>query len=131
MLQKERQMPINGDRLRRIREKRGLSQRELARLCHIGEMQIYRYENGKGEPSADFLARIARQLDVSTDYLLNLSNNEVGLLREEPLTVEQRRLLLAFNNHDARYFTLLVAKWLQEKLDSDVDLSGSEETPEL
>lgn len=129
MLQKERQMPINGDRLRRMREKRGLSQRDLARLCHIGETQIYRYENGKGEPSADFLARIARQLEVSTDYLLNLSNDEVGYLRETPLTVEERRLLMAFNNQDARYLTLLVAKWLQEKLDSDIDLADPEETP--
>lgn len=129
MLVKERQMPINGDRLRRIREKRGLSQRELARLCHLGEMQIYRYENGKGEPSADFLARIARQLEVSTDYLLNLSSDEVGHLREAPLTVEERRLLTAFANQDARYLTLLVAKWLQEKLDSDVDLTDGEQLP--
>jgi transcriptional regulator with XRE-family HTH domain len=89
-------------------------------------MQIYRYEKGKGEPSADYLARIARQLEVSTDYLLGLSDDEVGLLRETPLTVEQRRLLTAFANQDARYFTLLVAQWLQEKLDSDIDLTDGE-----
>src|SRR4051812_37047705 len=114
MAQRERSMPIHGDRLRKIRDKRGLSQRELARLCNIGEAQIYRYENSKGEPSADYLARIARQLEVSTDYLLGLSGDEVGHLREEPLTVDQRRLLLAYANQDARFFAMTITRWLQE-----------------
>jgi len=119
-------MPLNAAKLRKMREKRGLSQRELARLCNIGETQIYRYENEKGEPSADFLARIARRLEVSTDYLLDLTDDEVGHLREEPLTVEQRRLLLALMDQDARYLMLLASNWLEEKLDSDPDLLGGD-----
>jgi transcriptional regulator with XRE-family HTH domain len=63
---------MRGDRLREIREQRHISQRELAARCGIGERQIWRYENGESEPSASHVAKIARELFISADYLLGL-----------------------------------------------------------
>jgi transcriptional regulator with XRE-family HTH domain len=90
MPRRSRLMPLQIDRLRAIREKRGLTQRELARRCGFGETQIYRYENGRGDPSSDHLARIARELRVSTDYLVGISENETGQLSENTLSPEEQ-----------------------------------------
>ena len=59
-----------GERLKALREKAGLSQRELARLAGIEAMQISRYERGVGYPAVKTLIAIARTLDVGLDYLL-------------------------------------------------------------
>jgi DNA-binding XRE family transcriptional regulator len=41
-----------GERIRKIREKHQLTQRELGALCGLGDKQIWRYENGLSEPTS-------------------------------------------------------------------------------
>ena len=72
-----------GKRLREIREKRGLSQVQLAKMiAKIGVIQyckseaIGRYERGDRFPSAYKLRDICVALNVSADYLLGLSDKE-------------------------------------------------------
>src|SRR5258706_8559812 len=88
-------MPLNRKRLRDIREKRELSQRQLSRRCGFGDTMIWRYENGDGDPSSDHLVKIARQLRVSSDYLLDLSDEELGHLSpgEKGLTEDEKTFL--------------------------------------
>ena len=59
-----------GNKLRRLREDRGLSQRELARLIGIGVMQINRYERGISVPSATVLPQISRLFQMTVDQLI-------------------------------------------------------------
>ena len=59
-----------GTRLRALREKAALTQRELARLAGIEAMQISRYERGVGYPAVETLLALAKTLDVDLDYLL-------------------------------------------------------------
>ena len=80
-----RGMSLLIERLRETRELKGFSQRELARLCGLGENQIHRYETGKSDPSATHLKLIADKLGVSTDYLLGLSNEPHGQLVQSDL----------------------------------------------
>ena len=49
-------------------KKHGMSIKELARKAQIGENSIYRWKTIK--PSTQSLTKVARQLHVSTDYLL-------------------------------------------------------------
>jgi len=57
-------------RLRLLREKRDVSQRELAELLQIDVMQISRYERGLSVPSAETLVRMAQMLQTTIDELL-------------------------------------------------------------
>src|SRR5258706_2829287 len=84
------------DRLKSLREQRGLSQRELARLCGLGEIQINKYENGLSDPSSTNLTAIARQLEVSTDYLVGLTDDPHLLVREPELNPDERVVLETF-----------------------------------
>lgn len=59
-----------GDRLRAFREKRGLTQRDLARSLGVTLMLISRYEHGVHIPTAEKIVALARILRVTADALL-------------------------------------------------------------
>ncbi len=80
-------------RLREIREKKGLTQRELARRCKLGINQINRYENGTSDPISDNLRTIAQELEVSTDYLLGLTDEPQGLMPPGEINSDEREIL--------------------------------------
>ena len=86
---------MRADRLKEIRELRQLSQRELAARCGMGEKQIWRYENGETDPGSEQVARIARELDISADYLLGLSDESPLHFRESDLSPMERKLISA------------------------------------
>lgn len=68
-----------GERLQEEREKKGLTREKLASMTDVIANTIYRIEKGISNPSAEVIAKIAKILDVSTDYLLGLhdiSDNE-------------------------------------------------------
>jgi transcriptional regulator with XRE-family HTH domain len=60
-------------RLRESREKRGISQQELSRLCGLNSNQISRYERGTQEPALFIMRCIAETLGVSLDYLVGIT----------------------------------------------------------
>lgn len=62
------------DRIKQVREQLGLTQDELAELVGAEALQIWRWENNKNKPSADWIANLAEALSVSADYLLGLSD---------------------------------------------------------
>ena len=57
-------------RLRKTREARGLTQRELAERIKMEPAQVTRYERGQFLPNAETLVAISRVLQVETDFLL-------------------------------------------------------------
>src|SRR4051794_3517741 len=89
-------MLLRVERLREARERRGWSQRELGERCGLSDNQIYRYENGKSDPSASHLKIMADQLGVSTDYLLGISNNPDPQAPPGGLLDDERDLLESY-----------------------------------
>jgi transcriptional regulator with XRE-family HTH domain len=66
----EREMKSVGARVRALREKRGLSQQELADLVGVHLSQLSRLERGTSLPSAETVLALARALRATTDALL-------------------------------------------------------------
>ncbi len=87
-----------GERLRQARERRGLSQAELARRIRTGNNQITRYENEQAEPSPMQLKRLVRELGVSSDYLLGLADSPTVLA----LSAHERQVVEALRQGQAR-----------------------------
>ncbi len=81
------------NRLREAREAKGLTQRELARLCQLGMNQITRYENGTSDPASETLGVIARELSVSADYLLGLTDEPQGIAVPNDIKPDEREVL--------------------------------------
>jgi len=64
--------------------------------------QIYRYENGKNEPSAGALGRMASVFDVSVDFLLGRTDNPTPHLQADDLTDREQRAIAAWRQGDIR-----------------------------
>lgn len=58
-----------GERVRSIRKSKNLTQKQLGELSGIAEPTIRRYELGKLNPKYETLAKIAKALAVSTEFL--------------------------------------------------------------
>lgn len=63
------------ERLKEAREVSGLSVRALALRADVSHAAVHHSETGYSIPRADNLARIARALDVSADWLLGLRDD--------------------------------------------------------
>ena len=59
-----------GERIAALRRRAGLSQAELAQRLQISASAMGMYEQGRREPSVDTLVAMAKELQVSMDFLL-------------------------------------------------------------
>lgn len=84
--------------LKIIREKQGKSQINVAVHIGVAQEMISSYESGKAYPTATNLIKLAKYLDTSTDYLLDLTDDDtpVRLLDRSNLTDEEITFLLEF-----------------------------------
>lgn len=67
------------NRLKALREDRGINQRRLADELNVSQAMISKYELGLSEPDIATIKRIAAFFGVSTDYLLEVSNDKINV----------------------------------------------------
>ncbi len=81
--------------LKRLREKEGLTQEQLAERLHITRQGISRWETGETQPNTEMLKQISREFNVSINTLLGsprtlicqccgMPLNDDALLSHEP-----------------------------------------------
>jgi len=64
-----------GERLRQIRQERGLTQKQFAEKIGSTERGIQHYESGDREPAFKVIISILDNIDVDANYLLGRSDN--------------------------------------------------------
>ena len=57
--------------LKDLRERKGLTQKELAEKLYVTYSTISHYEQGTSTPTTDMIIKLSEFYDVSADYLLN------------------------------------------------------------
>ena len=62
-------------RIRDLREDRDLKQRQLAEYLNCSQQVYSNYELGQRDIPTDVLIRLSQFYQVSTDYILGLTNN--------------------------------------------------------
>ena len=82
------------ERLKKLREEKNISQIRLSVEIGVAQESISAYERGKAIPTCENLVKIAKYLNTSTDYLLELTDmklpyNRISLdkLSEEELNI--------------------------------------------
>lgn len=78
-----------GERLRDLREEFNYDQKDLGRKLHITASAYGYYEQERNEPPLETLVKIAEIYNVSTDYLLGLSD-----IRDSPAEYATTKKLL-------------------------------------
>ena len=95
-----------GKRIKSAREKKGMTQEQLAELVNLSPMHVSVIERGNKLPKLETLINIANILDVSADVLLqDVVNNQVKLHTSEASDLiaqlsreDQRRVLAALHS---------------------------------
>ena len=87
-IQREERIGVFSKRLKRVRELKGISQRQAAEDLNISPQNLSYYENGR-DAGYDLLIRMARYYNVTVEYLIGASpvmqrenidiNKDIGL----------------------------------------------------
>lgn len=105
-----------GSRIKEVRERKGLTQKQVAEEVGITEATLSRYENDLREPKAEIVSKLAKTLGVSSDFLLCKTNVQQPWWEkdEEPTDIELEEFIK--NNSNIK----LMGDPLDEKAKDDV-----------
>lgn len=81
-----------GERIRSIRNARGLSQKDLAALIEYSSKQVARWEAGETSPPSDVVQLIADRMGVTMAYLSGATEDMKATLQEKDLKAFEKLL---------------------------------------
>lgn len=116
-------MPFK-DMLKSLREERGLSQDELARLTQLSKSTISMYENGNREPKFETLEVIADFFNVDMNTLLDKKQPIMALTQQEETHIKKYRQLDADGKEEIDDLIDVKLAKLQRKAEEDVESLG-------
>jgi transcriptional regulator with XRE-family HTH domain len=86
---------MNIEKLKELREQRGLLQKEVAIALGLSQVRYNRYETGEREPDHRMLKQIAAYFNVSIDYLLDAAPPDgAGIIDIRGLSEEAKQIML-------------------------------------
>ena len=116
-------MPFK-DMLKSLREERGLSQDELARLTQLSKSTISMYENGNREPKFETLEVIADFFNVDMNTLLDKKQPIMALTQQEETHIKKYRQLDADGKEEIDDLIDVKLAKLQRKAEEDAESLG-------
>lgn len=81
-----------GERLKKARNDRGLTQEQLAKELGIAKSTLAGYEKGNREPDVFKIKKIVEVLNIDADYLLDIK--KTSSYDEKPLDEDEAALML-------------------------------------
>lgn len=92
-------------KLRDLRKKNGLSQKELAEKLMTTQAKVASWENGDSVPDISYIAKLTVLYDVSADYLLKDG-------KQEGQTIMDRQNTKRLGRINSVYWTIVIAVYL-------------------
>lgn len=78
------------NRLKLLRQTRGISMKQVARDIGVPYTTYIHYEKNENEPNSEILVKLALYFDVSADYLLGVEQTKKT---DPPLIIDERKIL--------------------------------------
>lgn len=103
------------DTLKKIREAKGLSQKELAGSIDMAQAQYSRIENGKNDPSFSVIVKIANALDLSLSDFFKADEIFGEVNSYDKTLVEKLRLLDTLDNKEKQSIYTLIDSLVSKK----------------
>lgn len=107
-----------GTRIKELRKKRKITQIELSEYLNISQSTLALYESQKRAVSIDTLIKISQFFNVTTDYLLGISDisDSKETVHGEHLTEDEIRLLETYRCLNSDGKQIMIGKALDLKL---------------
>jgi transcriptional regulator with XRE-family HTH domain len=119
-------MPLQGNRLKELRQARGYTQEALSDMLHVGTAQISRWETGENDPKADFIDRLASILGTTADYLLGREDDPLLRDRLTDLSPDERRLIDSYRSGELKKLFLSLEKTVLSEMDQQSDITSAD-----
>ena len=87
-----------GERIKKERKKRGISQRNLANRINISHTTIARIEKGETKPDASTTIALADFFQVSTDYILGRTDTRPEAIKPKEIFKSPYKETQTFKN---------------------------------
>lgn len=87
-------------RILELRQKKKLTQQQLADILNVSQQSIHKYENGICSPTIEGLRDMAEFFDTSIDYLVGITDNphRYENISKNALTFSEKRLLTYYRS---------------------------------
>ena len=81
--------------LRKLREEKGVTQKQLADIISVSQQSINKYENHNIEPDIDTLIKMADYFETSVDYIVGHSKirRKIEIVNSYDLNAEEAKLV--------------------------------------
>lgn len=93
-----------GEKLLKLRKKKGLSQEEVADILHVTRQTVSKWETDQSMPDFDKVVPICNLYEISTEELFH---DEVSTVREGEEVLEENTILDQNYNHKKALFTTI------------------------
>lgn len=105
------------DNIKKLREDKGLRQKEVANALDIGYSNYNKIENGNREISVKELQRLAEFYNITVDQVINLDDNNLPkeVVIEDKQAQEQLRLISELDKDDRAIIFKMIDKMLTSK----------------
>jgi transcriptional regulator with XRE-family HTH domain len=121
-----------GEKVRKLRKKKGLSQVELADKVGMNANHLSRLERGVGLPSTEILKRLGQTLEATVDYLLSDDDTEAPAAEvhiENKALAERIKLIEELDSEDQEAVfrvidSMLTKKKMRRFLESELAVSN-------
>lgn len=94
-----------GDKIKRIRTEKGITQKKLAEMAGIATITIQQYEANKYKPKLEQLKKIATALDVPLYELSDLNLEQLNIIELININ-EKEEKLLNFDNKERHHLLI-------------------------
>ncbi len=112
---------FKGDRLKLLREEKKITQMELGKFFGISDAAINYYEKNKRQPDTELIAKIAEYFNVSTDYLLGLTDYRTPVDKISEALGTDQELLKFWEETKDRENVQLLFKQIRHLSDKDIN----------
>ena len=87
-----------GERLKELRDKNGLTLKQMGEILGVSHMTYQRYEKNDTDVSTDMLIKLADFYGVTTDYLLGRDPNPLSNIRLDIIGTDDEAFSAAYKN---------------------------------
>lgn len=97
---------MNKENLKKARKKMGFTQKEIADRIGVGISTYKNYECGIREPNNEKIVMLAKELNTTTDYLLenskikNISSNAKIVQEKINISLKELEIVKAYRAHE-------------------------------
>lgn len=87
-----------GYKIKELRKKKKLTQAELGKIIGVSQTAITAWENDRTLPSREYLAKMARYFNVTSDYLLEIDKCDLDHKEKIDIALQAEKLIEGLEN---------------------------------